>query len=77
MYNSIIINNKEHKLSQYADDTSLILDRSSRPLNETFDVLFEYSNFLGLNVNFEKTHVVWIEINKYSTPSIKTRMKLS
>ena len=28
-------------------------------------------------VNFDKTHVVWIGINKYSTKAIKTRWKLS
>ena len=75
--NGIIINNKEHKLSQYADDTSFILDGSSKSLNSTLDVLFEYSKFSGLKVNFEKTHAVWIGINKYSTSSIKTRWKLS
>ena len=75
--NGIIINNKEHKLSQYADGTSFILDGSSKSLNSTLDVLFEYSKFSGLKVNFEKTHAVWIGINKYSTSSIKPRWKLS
>ena len=31
----------------------------------------------GLKVNFDKTHAVWIGVNKYSTASIKTRWKLS
>ena len=56
--NGIIINNKEHKLSQYADDRSFTLDRSSKSLNATLDVLFEYSKFSGLKVNFEKTHAI-------------------
>ena len=75
--NGIITNDKEHKLSQYADDTSFILDGNSKSLNSTLDVMFEYLEFPGLKVNFEKTHAVWIGINKYSTSSIKTRLKLS
>ena len=73
----IIINDKEHKLSQYADDTVFILDGKEKSLNETLNVLFEYSKFSGLNINFDKTHAFWIGINKYSTKAIKTRWKLS
>ena len=69
----IIINNKEHKLSQYAGDTLFLLDGTSKSLNATLIVLYEYSQFSGLKVNFEKTHAVWIGVNKYSTASIKTR----
>ena len=73
----IIINDKEHKLSQYADDTLFLLDGTSKSLDATLDVLYNYSHFSGLKVNFEKTHAVWIGIKKYSTASIKTRWKLS
>ena len=64
-------------LSQYADDTLFLLDGTSKSLNATLDVLYDYSHFSGLKVNFEKTHAVWIGIKKYSTASIKTRWKLS
>ena len=73
----IIINDKEHKLSQYVDDTLFLLDRTSKSLNATLNVLYDYSQFSGLKVNFEKTHAVWIGVNKFSTASIKTRWKLS
>ena len=73
----IIINDKGHKLSQYADDTLFLLDGTSKSLNATLDVLYDYSHFSGLKVNFEKTHALWIGIKKYSTASIKTRWKLS
>ena len=73
----IIIDDKEHKLSQYADDTIFILDGTSKSLNATLNVLYEYSQFPGLKINFEKTHAVWKGNNKYSTASIKTRWKLS
>ena len=41
----IIINNKEHKLSQYADDTLFLLDGTSNTLNETLNVLSDFPNF--------------------------------
>ena len=72
----IIINKKEHKLSQYADDTLFLLDGTSNSLNETLNVLLDFSNFSGLKINFEKTHAVWIGLKKYSSASIKTRWKL-
>ena len=75
--NGIIINNREHKLCQYADDTVFILDGKSKSLNATLNVLFEYSKFSGLRVSFDKTHAVWIGLNKYSTATIKTKWKLS
>ena len=75
--NGIIINEREHKLSQYADDTSFFIDGTSKSLNETLNVLSEFSNFSGLKVNFDKTHAVWIRLKKYSNASIKTRWKLS
>ena len=46
----IIIDDKEHKLSQYADDTIFLLDGTSKSLNATLIVLYEYSQFPGLNV---------------------------
>ena len=55
----------------------LYLMERKKSLNETLNVLFEYSKFSGLNINFDKTHAVWIGINKYSTKAIKTRWKLS
>ena len=74
----IVINNKEHKLSQYADDTLFILDGTSKSLNETLDVLSKFSHCFGLKVNFDKTHAVWIGLKKkIITLTIKTRWKLS
>ena len=51
----IVINDKGHTLSQYADDTLFLLDRTSKSLNATLNVLYEYEQFSGLKVNFEKT----------------------
>jgi hypothetical protein len=50
----------EHKLSQFADDTSLILDGSEKSLNEALLELDWYAKLPGLNINFTKKQVVWI-----------------
>ena len=49
---------KEFIPTQYADDTSVILDVSEEPLNETLSELENYAKILGRKVNFSKTHVV-------------------
>ena len=41
----IKINNKELILTQYADDTLVILDGSEESLNETLSELENYANF--------------------------------
>ena len=73
----ININNTEFKLSQFADDTTVLLDGSSLSLNETLEELSFFASISGLNVNFDKTQVVWIGAKKYSSDSIKTKWKLS
>ena len=54
-----------------------MLDRKAKSLNETLNVLLEYSKFSGLKVNFDKTHAIRIGLIKYNTVTIKTRWKLS
>ena len=51
----IFINYNEHKISQYADDTSLTLDGSPKSLFAALDPIDFYSSFSGLKVNICKT----------------------
>ena len=71
----IKIGDVEFKLSQYADDLSTILDGSTTSLNNILDELNRFSNYSGLKVNFDKTHVIWIGSKKYSQDSKKTQME--
>ena len=73
----ININNIEFKISQYADDTSAMLDGTERSLNQTLEELSRFSKISGLNINFDKTQLVWIGSEKLSTRSIKTKWKIS
>ena len=73
----ITIDGEEYKISQYADDTFLLLDGSDKSLNTALDTLDRFSFISGLTMNFEKTKIIWIGAKKYSTSSIKTKWKLS
>ena len=63
-------------LSLFADDTSILLDGSTESLNETLTELSYFAKLSGLNINFDKTQVVWLGSKKYSADSIKTKFKL-
>ena len=56
----ININNKNFKLSQYADDTQIFLDGSEVSLRETLNTLNQFYNMSGLKINVEKTRAIWI-----------------
>ena len=50
----------EIKLSQYADDTTLILDGSRESLLSSFAMLDDCSKVSGLRLNDKKTESLWI-----------------
>ena len=56
----ISLNNTEIKMSQYADDTTLILDGSRQSLMAALNTLETYVVISGLLVNTDKTQIVWI-----------------
>ena len=56
----IHINNKEFKLSQYADDTQLLLDGFEISLKEALRTLKQYYIMSGLKINVDKTRALWI-----------------
>ena len=56
----IIINNKEYKLSQYADDTQIFLDGTEISLRKILEKLNTFYLMSGLKLNIEKTKAIWI-----------------
>jgi hypothetical protein len=72
----ITVHNVEKKISQLADDTSLILDGSKESLLETLETLKQFSEMSGLHINFDKTHIVWIGSKKYSNEILLPNYKL-
>ena len=72
-----VINNIECKISQYADDSTVILDGSNRSLLQTLETLDLFERLSGLKINEEKTNVVYIGslANRMPNPNI-TQKKL-
>ena len=60
------VGNIECKLSQYADDTTMILDGSQASLERSFALLDSFGQLSGLRVNRGKTEVLWIGSKKGS-----------
>ena len=58
----------EHKLSQLADDTTLILDGSEGSFRRAIEVLDGFQVTSGLKVNYEKTKVLWVGSAKNRGP---------
>ena len=56
----ITIDNKEYKISQYADDTQLFLNGSENSLRETLDVLQKFYEMSGLKIYVDKSKAIWI-----------------
>ena len=56
----LLVKDTENKLSQYADDTTLILDGSAKSLSEALRVLESFEKVSGLRLNSKKTEALWI-----------------
>ena len=56
----ITIDRQEIKISQYADDTTLILDGSSVSFTTALQILNLFSEISGLRLNNRKTEALWI-----------------
>ena len=54
----ISISQTEIELSQYADDTTLILDGSQDTLESSLDVIEKFSKISGLRLNNKKTEAL-------------------
>ena len=56
----ICILDSECKVSQYADDTTLILDGADNSIKHSLNLLDSFAELSGLKVNYEKTEALWI-----------------
>ena len=73
----IKIGNTDCKLSQYADDTTMILDGSEHSFSKTLDLFDKFANISGLKVNYEKTEALWIGSCKSSSRVIPSNKPIS
>ena len=55
-----MVKDTEIKLSQYTDDTTLILDSSEKSLSEALRILESFEKVSGPRLNSKKTEALWI-----------------
>ena len=73
----IQISGTECKLSQYADDTTMILDGSELSFSRTLYLLDIFADISGLKVNYEKTEALWIGSLKNSNTIIPSNKPIT
>ena len=67
----------ECKISQYADDTTLILDGSEKSMQQSFSLLDSFASISGLRVNYEKTEALWIGAMRFQRRKIAAFKNIS
>ena len=72
----IKIEGTEYLLSQFADDTTVLLDGTENSLNEALNILSKFAIASGLKLNSTKTRAVWIGSKKFSGETFNHRLKL-
>ena len=64
------------KVSQHADDTTLLLDGSELSLQKAFELLGKFGCISGLKVNCEKTKALWIGKLRHRNNAVLTDIKI-
>ena len=62
----VMVQEKEILLSQYADDTFLMLDGKEKSLSESLNVFELFYKASGLKMNASKTKAIWVGSKKNS-----------
>ena len=65
-----------YKITQFADDTTLILDGSERALLSALNTIEIFGTVSGLKMNKSKRKLIWIGREKISKEKINTNHKL-
>ena len=73
----ICVLDTECKISQYADDTTLILDGSEKSMQQSFSLLDSFASISGLRVNYEKTEALWIGAMRFQRRKIAAFKNIS
>ena len=66
----IKIGDTMHKITQFADDTTIILNGTSVSLLAALNTLEVYGSYSGLKINTDKTKLVWIGKKRFSQDKI-------
>ena len=66
----------EYLVSQFADDTTILLDGTQRSLSGSLNTLEVFGTISGLKMNTDKTKVIWIGRKKHSKDKLITNYNL-
>ena len=69
--NGINMKGQEFKIIQYAGDTTLFFDGSCSSIEAALNILEIFGSISGLNVNKDKTKLVWIGKKKHCKDKLK------
>ena len=72
----LTIDGFEIKFTQFADDTTIILDDSVDSLQAALNTLEIFGTMSGLKINTEKTKIVWLGRKKHSRDKLNTTQLL-
>ena len=72
----IKIGNTEYMLTQFADDTTLLMDGSRESLHAAWNTLEIFGSMSGLKMNTMKTKVIWIGRKRFSKDKLKVNTTL-
>ena len=72
----LTFNNENLLMTQYADDTEFILDGSKKSFETTVRVLTDFASTSDLNINYEKSQVIWIGSKIYCKDVYLSHLKL-
>ena len=75
--NGIKVENKKFTLSQFADDTQLMLDGTQQSLDEAIKLLETFEKISGLKVNFEKSEIIKMGTCKDTEYHLKKQVKIT
>ena len=67
----------QHKISQFADDTQLLNEGDRTSFEETMEALTRFGNASGLELNIEKTKIIWLGNRTSSTATYMPHLKLN
>ena len=73
----INIDQREYKLTQFADDTTLFLDGTKESLQASLNTLEIFGSLSGLKMNSEKTKITWIGRKRFSKEKLSVNIPLN
>ena len=73
----LTIDNNEYVMTQFADDTTMILDGTTQSLQATLNILEIFGTLSGLKMNTEKTKIVWLGRKRNSKDELLVTIRLN